>query len=141
MKPPCASILPECRSPPRGFATACPCACARCRQRIALDTLTPNRVAAARQLRPPSIAATTLSRRSCESARAIYASLLSPAQCLNHNKAAKGIPIDSVRVETALERTQPSSLFLPDAPCSSCWFLSCFPDRSAKSSPRDAHGL
>src|SRR5690606_19183361 len=102
MKPPCASILPECRSPPRGFATACPCACARCRQRIALDTLTPNRVAAARQLRPPSIAATTLSRRSCESARAIYASLLSPAQCLNHNKAAKGIPIDSVRVETAL---------------------------------------
>src|SRR5690606_12881385 len=103
MKPPCASILPECRSPPRGFATACPCACARCRQRIALDTLTPNRVAAARQLRPPSIAATTLSRRSCESARAIYASLLSPAQCLNHNKAAKGIPIDSVRVETALK--------------------------------------
>jgi hypothetical protein len=58
------------------LATACPCSRASCRQRIALDTLTPKRPAAARQLKPPSIAETTLSRRSCESERAIHAGLL-----------------------------------------------------------------
>ena len=102
MKPLCASILPECRSPPRGLAKARPCSRASRRQRIALDTLTPKWAAAARQLRPPSIAATTLSRRSCESVRAIHAGLLTPARSLNHNAAAKGIPAESVRVETAL---------------------------------------
>lgn len=44
----------------------------------------------------------TLSRRSCESVRAIYAGLLSPADSVNHISAAKGTPADSVRVETAL---------------------------------------
>ena len=47
MKVPCASILPECRSPPRGLATARPSSNARRRQRIALETLTPKRAAAA----------------------------------------------------------------------------------------------
>lgn len=108
MKPPCASILPECRSPPRGLATARPCSNASRRQRIALDTLTPKRAAAAWQLSPPSIAATTRSRRSCDSVRAIHAGLLPPAGRLNHNGAAKGIPDESDRVETALKYAEKS---------------------------------
>ena len=46
-----------------------------CRQRIALAALTPNRVAAARHDIPPSTAATTRSRRSCDSTRGIHAGL------------------------------------------------------------------
>jgi hypothetical protein len=46
------------------------------RQRIALAALTPKRSAACRQDKPPSIAATTLWRRSTESALVIHADLL-----------------------------------------------------------------
>ena len=66
MKSPVASILPEWRSPPRGLANVLPCwmLSATHRPRIALEALAPKCAAAARQLMPPSIAATTLSRRS-----------------------------------------------------------------------------
>ena len=74
-----------------------------CRQRIVLDALTPKRAAAARQLNPPSIAATTLLRRSCESVRAIHAGLLSPARSLNHICTPGGIPRNSFRPENALK--------------------------------------
>ncbi|WP_337925495.1 AHH domain-containing protein [Croceicoccus gelatinilyticus] len=56
---------------------------------------------------PPSIAAITLSRRSCESVRAIQAGLLPPAGSVNHISAAMGIPVESDRVETALNARLP----------------------------------
>ncbi|MFD1105172.1 Ti-type conjugative transfer relaxase TraA, partial [Sphingobium olei] len=43
------------------------------------------------------------SRRSCESVRAIHTGLLQPAGSVNHISTDKGIPNDSIRVETALE--------------------------------------
>ena len=101
-KPPCASILLECRSLSRGLIKARSFFRANCRQRSALETLTSERAAAALQLRPPSIAATTLSRRSCESVRSIHAGLLPLGGSLNHNEALEGIHIDSILVETAL---------------------------------------
>ena len=52
-----------------------PCWFASCCHRTALAALTPNRTAACRRDRPPAIAATTLSRRSTDNARAIHASL------------------------------------------------------------------
>lgn len=73
-----ASILPSGGRPPRRLATARPCSSARRLQRIALDVLTSICAAAARQLMPPSIAATILSRKSCGSVHAIHAGLLSP---------------------------------------------------------------
>ena len=97
-------ILPEWRSPPRGLATALPCSSARRLQRIALEMLTSKWAAAARQLTPPSIAATTRSRRSCESVRAIHAGLLHPAKRMNQNRPRKGIPAESERGENPLER-------------------------------------
>lgn len=102
VKSPCASILAEWRSPPRGLATALPWWSAMRRQRIALEVLTPKCVAAARQLIPPSIAATTRSRRSCESVRAIRAGFLPLAGSVNQNRARKGIPTESERRENAV---------------------------------------
>ena len=49
----------------------------------------------------------TLSRRSCESVRAIHAGPLQPAESVNHISTGKGIPTDSVRVETALDKLLP----------------------------------
>ncbi|CIW59712.1 Uncharacterised protein [Streptococcus pneumoniae] len=73
----CCSMRPERRSPPRGPGRASPCVRVSCRQRIALAALTPNRAAAARHDSPPSIAATTRSRRSKDSALLIRAGLRS----------------------------------------------------------------
>lgn len=95
-----------------GLTTARPCSSARRRQRIALEMLTSNWAAAARQLMPPSIAATTRSRRSCESVRAIHAALLPPARSLNQNRACMGIPAGLECGETPKFRS-PEMMGLP----------------------------
>lgn len=70
--------------------TAWPCSNARRRQVIALlDTLSPIRAALALQLKPLSIAATTRSRRYCESVRAIHAGILPSARSLGRTASVK----------------------------------------------------
>jgi transposase InsO family protein len=63
-----ASMCEERRSPPSGPGATDPASRDRARQRIALETLTPKRAAAARQDAPAAIAATTRSCRSTDSA-------------------------------------------------------------------------
>lgn len=58
----------ERRSPPSGPGANDPLCRAMPHQRIALEALTPNRTAAARQDAPAATAATTLSRKSTDSA-------------------------------------------------------------------------
>ncbi|MGY3582514.1 hypothetical protein ACVIGB_008421 [Bradyrhizobium sp. USDA 4341] len=72
----CPSMRWDLRSPPCRLGTMSPTSLRRLRQRIALAALTPKRSAAYRQDKPPSIAATTLWRRSTESALVIHADLL-----------------------------------------------------------------
>jgi hypothetical protein len=60
------------------------------------DTATPNRDATERQLSPPTIAATTRSRRSLERGRVIGCWPPIPASILNHNPSPNGIPPDSI---------------------------------------------
>jgi len=76
MKPWCASIKPDRESPPWRLGNTLPVRSVNCRQRIALAALTPKRAPAARQESPPSIAATTRSRKSTDKARPIPAGLL-----------------------------------------------------------------
>jgi hypothetical protein len=76
MAPPYASIRRERRSPPCRLAAAWPCARHAATQRTALDAETPNRAAAACRDIPPSTAAITRERKSCERALAIRAGLL-----------------------------------------------------------------
>jgi hypothetical protein len=83
----CASIRAERRSPPCLRGAADPRCSKRCRQRIALDTLTPNRAAAARHDRPSSTAAKTRSRKSIDKARPIPADLLIGNQDESENNA------------------------------------------------------
>ena len=72
------------RRPPIGLAAALPVARQRCDHLTTLATLTPNSAAVARQVRPPATAATTRSRRSCESGLAIRCWPPTPASILNH---------------------------------------------------------
>ena len=58
----------ERRSPPSGPGANDPLCRVMPHQRIALEALTPNRTAAARQDAPAATAATTLSRKSTDSA-------------------------------------------------------------------------
>jgi hypothetical protein len=76
----CPSIRPDLRSPPSGPDLTSPCLRTSARQRIALDALTPNRNAAWRHDIPPSIAATTRSRKSTDSALLMHAGLLTSMQ-------------------------------------------------------------
>jgi len=71
----CASIRCDLRSPPGRLGTTSPASLRRLRQRIALAALIPKRSAARRQDKPSSIAATTLWRRSTESALVMHADL------------------------------------------------------------------
>jgi len=64
----CASMRAERRSPPSGPDATDPADRFNDHQRIALDTLTPKRDAAARHDAPAAIAATTRSRRSTDKA-------------------------------------------------------------------------
>ncbi len=69
-------IRPDRRSPPNGPGATVPICRAKVHERIALDTLTPKRAAAARRDEPAATAATTRSRRSTDSARDMLTSLL-----------------------------------------------------------------
>jgi hypothetical protein len=60
-----------------------------------------NRFAAARQLAPATISATTRVRRSYEQSFVVHAGLL-PASILNHLEASQGMLRDSVTVDNAL---------------------------------------
>ena len=71
----CASIRCDLRSPPGRLGTTSPASLRRLRQRIALAALIPKRSAARRQDKPSSIAATTLWRRSTESALVMHADI------------------------------------------------------------------
>src|SRR3954452_7217383 len=71
----CASVRRESRSPPCGLGRASPPARRIPCQRIALEALTPNRIAAWRHDRPASIAARTRERRSKDSALGMSAGL------------------------------------------------------------------
>jgi hypothetical protein len=75
-----ASIRADRRSPPCCRGRASPCRRRRAFQRIALDTLTPKRAAAARHDIPPSTAANTRVLRSIDSAFAMPAGLHSGRQ-------------------------------------------------------------
>jgi hypothetical protein len=72
----CASIFAERRSPPCRRGAGSPTLRAKACQRIALEALTPNLVAACRHDAPRSIAPTTRLRRSTDSALAMHAGLL-----------------------------------------------------------------
>jgi hypothetical protein len=72
------------RLPPIGRAAGLPTSFIRRVQRIAVETLTSNRVAAARQLTPEATAETTRSRKSREYGAPIHAGLLViPASSFN----------------------------------------------------------
>lgn len=73
----------ERRSPPNGPGATDPASRDRARQRIALEALTPNLTAAARQDAPAAKAATTRSRRSTDSAFVVPVAPLKQEQ-LNH---------------------------------------------------------
>jgi hypothetical protein len=70
-----ASMRLERRSPPKGPGRTSPCRRAKLLQRMALEALTPKRTAAWRHDIPSSIAATTRSRKSTDSALLMHASL------------------------------------------------------------------
>jgi hypothetical protein len=74
-------------------------------QRIALDALTPNRNAAARQDAPAATAATTLSRRSTDSALDMSAGLLADRQLESDQPRVTESPSDSISAKTALAAT------------------------------------
>jgi hypothetical protein len=68
---------------------------------MAVEAATPKRAAAARQLSPPSIAASLRDRKSIESGLPIHAGLHSPASIVNQIIDRLGIP-DLQRTKAAL---------------------------------------
>jgi hypothetical protein len=92
----CASIRPKRRSPPSGPGATEPAEHFKDAQRMALEIPTPKRAAAARHDDPASIAATTRSRRSTDSAFDMPVGSL-PTDSLNQIRSASGKRFDSVR--------------------------------------------
>jgi hypothetical protein len=99
----CASIRADRRSPPCRRGARSPARRASACHRIALEALTPNRVAACRHDAPSSIARTTRLRRSTDSALVMHAGLLATARILNQIAAPLGIPCESFSSKHALD--------------------------------------